>query len=94
MSYIDSKEIIPKNKEGLENYKFVTPFENFIYVYRLTTISSPFIRPNTPRWLCCTDGWMLMKWDGRWHERVTCGNKPDRVADAIDDIFECYRDKN
>lgn len=89
MSYIDSTEIIPKNKKGLENYKFVSPFENMIYVYHNTAYKSPFGK-TTKGWLCCTEGWKL-KDDNKWHETISCGWKTDRIVDTLEDVFNCYR---
>lgn len=84
MSYINTTEVKPKNKVGLENYKFVTPYENVIYVYHKTLLNEENV------WLCCTEGWSL-KSDGKWHETISCGWKPDRIANSIEDIFNFYR---
>lgn len=85
MSYVNTTEIKPNDKTGLENYKFVTPYEGAIYVYNKTTLDG--IRPI---WLCCTEGWRL-KNDGKWHESISCGWKPDRIANTVEDIFNFYR---
>ena len=87
MSYIDSKEIIPKNKKGLENYKFVSPFPDRIFVYRKTTYTLRNKQFND--WLCCTEGWKL-KNDNKWHETISCGWKPDRIADTLEELFAYY----
>lgn len=91
MSYIDKPELVPKDKTGLEDYKFVTPYQGVIYVYHNTSYKSPHGRPATG-WLCCTEGWRLRE-DGKWHETISCGWKPDRVVDTVEDIFKCYRNR-
>lgn len=90
MSYIDSKEIVPKSKNGLEDYKFVSPYENKIFVYHKTTYTLRNKQFNS--WLCCTEGWTL-KSDNKWHETISCGWKPDRIVDDLEDVFSCYRTK-
>ena len=90
MSYNNSTEIVPENKTGLEDCKFVSPFPNTIYVYYRTTFDSPLSKKQITDWLCCTEGWKL-KDDGKWHETVSCGWKPDRIADTLEELFNYYR---
>ena len=92
MSYINKPELVPKDNTGLENYKFVTPYHGVVYVYHKTTFNSPLCGNETAGWLCCTEGWSLRE-DNKWHETVSCGWKPDRVVDTIEDIFNYYRKK-
>lgn len=87
MSYLNATEIKSKNNTGLEEYKFVTPYKNRIYVYHNTTLDGL-----NNVWLCCTEGWIL-KEDGKWHETISCGWKPDRIVATVEDIFDCYRNK-
>lgn len=89
MSCINAKEIIPENKSGIENFKFVSPYEGVIYVYHNIKYSSPSGHKSKV-WLCCTEGWRL-KEDNKWHETINCGWKPDRIVDTVDDIINCYR---
>lgn len=85
MSYMNTTELKPDDNTGLENYKFFTPYEKSIYVYHYTTLDG-----FSKVWLCCTEGWEL-KDDGKWHEPISCGWKPDRIADTVEDIFNFYR---
>lgn len=84
-----SKEIIPDDMEGLENFKFVELY-GIIYVYHFTLFRTPLSGREVKGWLCCTEGWKL-KSDGKYHETIRCGFMPDRVVDTMADIFDYYR---
>ena len=84
MSYINTTEVKPENNTGLNDYKFVTPYKNAIYVYHKNKMNGREL------WLCCTEGWRL-KPDGKWHETISCGWKSDRIADTVENIFDYYR---
>lgn len=83
-----AKELMPDNREGLENYRFVSLYGT-ISVYHHTEYRSP-LGKNTEGWLCCTEGWNKRD-DGKWYETIQCGFKSRRV-DTIEDIFDAYRE--
>lgn len=89
---INGKELVPVENNGLEDYKFVMPFHGAIFVYHKTEHKTPLHGRIVTDWLCCTEGWHL-KADGKWHETIYCGWKPDRVVDTIEDIFNLYRNQ-
>ena len=87
---INGKELYPSDTSGLEDYKFIMPYEGTIFVYHNVVHKMPLYGRTAKDWLCCTEGWHL-KSDGKWHETIHCGWKPDRVVDTMEDIFNHYR---
>ena len=81
--------IIPQNTAGLEDFEFVQQTTGTILVYHHTEYKTPLRSVPTKIWLCCSEGWRLK--NGKWHETIQCGWKPDRVVDTLEDVFNCYR---
>jgi hypothetical protein len=93
MFFYNEKE---ENISAMENEKIIGDYKfkilyGTLYVYHYTEFRLPISGTLSNDWLCCTEGWNL-KDDGKWHETVRCGSRPDRVVDTIDDVISCYVD--
>ena len=71
------------------DYKFVVK-SNMVMVYHYTTYKTP---SHGKLWLSCSEGWVLCN-DGKYHEIINCGWKQGRIAETLEDIYNCYINQN